>query len=161
MMLGVVASDGNVMPPYFFPCGLKINTDRYLWVMSHVVKPWIDRTWPEDNVLWTQDSAPAHGATKTQRWCEAKLPDFISKELWPPSSPDCNPLDYAIWSYVEKRACATSHPSIESLKSSICQVWNNMPQEFVIKSCKSFRSRIEAVIKAEGGHIEGKRKKKS
>ena len=39
MMLGVVGSDGQKMPPYFFKVGLKINTDVYLWVMAHIVKP--------------------------------------------------------------------------------------------------------------------------
>ena len=47
MMLGVVASDGKKMPPYFFPQGLKINTEVYLNVMRKVVKPWIDTNYPD------------------------------------------------------------------------------------------------------------------
>ncbi len=38
MMLGVVASDGKKIPPYWFPCGLKISQE-YLTVMKEVVKP--------------------------------------------------------------------------------------------------------------------------
>ena len=158
MMLGVVGSDGQKMPPYFFEKGLKINTKVYLKVMKKVVFPWIKQTYPEDNTIYQQDSAPAHGAILTQKWCRENLPDFIPKEMWPPSSPDANPLDYGIWSYIEKRACADSHPNVDSLKASICREWEDMPNQYVAKTCDAFIGRIEAIIEANGGHIEGKRK---
>jgi len=33
---------------------------------------------------------------------KANLKDHWSKEIWPPSSNDCNPLDYFMWSEVER-----------------------------------------------------------
>jgi len=27
-------------------------------------------------------------------------PDFVAPDLWPPNSPDLNPVDYVIWSIV-------------------------------------------------------------
>ena len=39
MVLGVVSSEGHVMPPYFFPKGLRISADDYTNVLSTVVKP--------------------------------------------------------------------------------------------------------------------------
>ena len=30
-------------------------------------------------------------------------PDFIPPSLWPPNSPDLNPVDYAIWGIVQER----------------------------------------------------------
>lgn len=44
MMLGVVASNGARMPPFWFAKGLKIDTEVYLDVLKNVVKPWIDAT---------------------------------------------------------------------------------------------------------------------
>ena len=38
------------------------------------------------------------GARDTVAFLERKVPDFISPELWPPSSPNLNPVDYSIWS---------------------------------------------------------------
>ena len=160
MVLGVVGSDGKKMPPYFFKEGLKINTKVYKWVMVHVVKPWLDETYPDGNYVWQQDSAPAHASAETQDWCRRKLADFWPKELWPPNSPDLNPLDYGIWGYMERKACATSHPNKESLRAAICREWDDMPESYVANTCKSFRGRVEAVIAASGGHIEGKRKKR-
>ena len=42
---------------------------------------------------------------------------IIGVSLWLPSSPDLNPLDYAIWGVLENRINATSHPNIGSLRT--------------------------------------------
>ena len=43
MVFGVVSSEGHIMPPYFFPQGLRINADAYIDVLKMVVKPWMDK----------------------------------------------------------------------------------------------------------------------
>ncbi|QQP40634.1 Uncharacterized protein FKW44_014746 [Caligus rogercresseyi] len=96
MMLGVVASDGKSVPPIWFPAGLKVGTNEYLDVLKTVVKPWLDSTYPEGNYVFQQDSAPGHKAIKTQKWCSDNLTNFWPWGMWPPSSPDCSPLDYGI-----------------------------------------------------------------
>ena len=52
-----------------------------------------------------------------------KISEIIGVSLWLPSSPDFNPLDYAIWSILENKTNATSHPNIE-------EEWNKMSEEF-------------------------------
>ena len=42
MVFGVVSSEVDVMPPHFFPEGLKLNTDGYICILSKAVKPRID-----------------------------------------------------------------------------------------------------------------------
>lgn len=42
MVLGVISSEGDVMPPHFFENGLRVNTDVYVKVLRDVVKPWMD-----------------------------------------------------------------------------------------------------------------------
>ncbi len=46
--------------------------------------------------------ATLNTAKTTQDWLKANLKDHWSKEIWPPSSKDCNPLDYFMWSEVER-----------------------------------------------------------
>jgi len=46
--------------------------------------------------IFQQDGAPAHTAQLTQTWTAANCPEFISKDEWPPNSPDLNPLDFHI-----------------------------------------------------------------
>ena len=41
MVLGVVSNEGHVMPPHFFPQGLRVNSAIYIEVLETVVKPWI------------------------------------------------------------------------------------------------------------------------
>ena len=156
MMLGVVASDGKKMPPYFFPQGLKIGTEAYLKVLRTVVKPWIEANYPDGGYIFQQDNAPGHASNKTQAWLLKNLAGAWSKGYWPPSSPDLNPLEYSVWSVVEARACATPHPNLDSLRLAICTELDNLSFAYLVKTCKSFRGRCEAVIEAEGGHIEGK-----
>ena len=71
-----------------------------------------------------------------------------------PSSPDLNPLDYFVWSYVEKITNMTSHNIKVSLITAIHRVFTELPTALVEKACSQFRIRIEAVIEAEGGYIE-------
>ncbi|KAK6041369.1 hypothetical protein COOONC_21127 [Cooperia oncophora] len=56
----------------------------------------------------------------------SELPDFISAEEWPASSPDLNPLDYNLWSYLESKACATPHPNLVYLKAALIREWDEI-----------------------------------
>ena len=71
-----------------------------------------------------------------------------------PSSPDRNPLDYFVWSYVENITKMISHNTKASLITAIHRVFAELPPALVEKACSQFRIRIEAVIEAEGGYIE-------
>ena len=74
--------------------------------------------------------------------------------LTAPSSPDLNPLDYFVWSYVENITNLTSHNTKASLIAAIRRVFAELPLACVEKACSQFRIRIEAVIEAEGGCME-------
>ena len=84
-----------------------------------MVKPWLDNDYPNGNYVWQQATAPGHKAQTAQNWCQQHLVDFWAWGMWPPSSPDLNPLDYAIWGALERRACATPHINVDVLKDTI------------------------------------------
>ena len=71
-----------------------------------------------------------------------------------PSSPDLNPLNYFVWSYVENITNMTSHNTKVILIAAIRRVFAELSPALVEKACSQFRIRIEAVIEAEGGYIE-------
>jgi hypothetical protein len=154
MVLGVVSNEGDVMPPHFFQKGLKINAQEYLKVMEEVVKPWMDGVANGRHYVFQQDGAPAHNAKVTQDWCQANLPEFWSKEVWPPSSPDCNPLDYYVWSVCERDVNKVPHNTAASLMAKITEVMANLPRDTLAKACRRFRQRIEAVVEAGGDFFE-------
>jgi DDE superfamily endonuclease len=154
MVFGVVTNEGHVMPPYFFPQGLRVNADAYIETLDTIVKPWIDTVAQGRPYVFQQDSAPAHTASKTQEWLAENFHDFITPNIWPPSSPDLNPLDYFFWGIVERDTNKHAHSTIDSLKTAIKDTVADINKDHVIRACSRFRGRIEAVIKAKGDFIE-------
>ncbi|QQP48937.1 Transposable element tcb2 transposase [Caligus rogercresseyi] len=119
--------------------GAEDGAKEYLEVMQNVVKPWLDATYPEGNYVFQQDSAPGHKAKITQKWIEENLAAFWPGSMWPPSSSDCNPLDYGIWVVVERKACSIPHASVDALKAAVEKEWAEMSVDFIVKTCKAFR----------------------
>jgi len=74
--------------------------------------------------------------------------------MWPPSSPDLNPLDFLILAYVQARAGKSQHPNLEAMKLSVTKVWNSLSPDYIKKTCSKFWPQIEAVIEAEGYCID-------
>ena len=81
--------------------------------------------------------------------------------MWPPSSPDCNPLDFNVWGYVESKACANAHQNITALQNSVDKYWMELlTEEHVKKTCDSAWKRIRRMIQAKGNTFELEMKKK-
>ncbi|KYN28030.1 hypothetical protein ALC57_02559, partial [Trachymyrmex cornetzi] len=71
-----------------------------------------------------------------------------------PNSPDLNPLDYYVWSVVERVTNKSRHPNVTSLRTAIEAVFVGMDSATLQRACERFRQRIEAVIQANGGYIK-------
>lgn len=139
----------------FVPKGVKINADTYReLILEGTVIPWAEEN--AENTDWRlqQDWAPAHGAKKTLDWCQANLPGFWNKDVWPSNSPDLNPLDFAIWGIMEQKACAIKHKTVDSLKRALEKAWEEITPEMIAAILKNFRKRLDACIAAKGSHFE-------
>ena len=99
-----------------------------------------------------QDSAPAHQARETVNLLSRETPDFISPTLWPPNSPDLNPVDYKIWSVLQERVCQTRN--VDHLKQRLVEEWNRLDQGIVDCAINEWRYRLRACIRANGGNFE-------
>ena len=141
-------------PIIFVPQGVKVNTNVYIDTILTPALQAAKKHFKDKPFIFQQDGAPSHTSKKTQKWCQDHFPGFWSKEVWPPSSPDLNPMDFCVWSVLEADACASSHVSVEALKSSLEKAWAKMSQETLRKAAEGFRGRLERVIQARGGHIE-------
>ncbi len=154
MVWGIICSDGKKMDPIFFRPKEKCNTSVYYNLLRCKVLLWLKYNFPDASYVWQQDGAPAHTAKKNQTFIKANFAKSWPKDLWPPSSPDLNPLDYFWWSVIEKEVNVTPHPNLESLKSKIKEVWATYPAAMIEKACAKFQPRLEAVVAAEGSWIE-------
>ncbi|QQP49444.1 Uncharacterized protein FKW44_010123 [Caligus rogercresseyi] len=110
MVLGIVASYGNKMPPHFFRPNGKVNSDVYYKVLRYKVLPWLKSTFPRNNYVFTQDGAPAHTSKKVQEICKGNMASF-----WP-----------ANLGFLEGKTNKTSDSSVEALKTTITKEWDNM-----------------------------------
>ena len=118
--------------------GVKLNQENYRNdILVSSLLPWAKEHLKKRPWTFEQDLAPSHGVKKTQMWLSANVPNFISKEEWPPSKPDLNPLDFGIWG-LESKVSATHHKSLEALKTKLRMEWSKMPQDVIRDSCRSF-----------------------
>ncbi|QQP51528.1 Uncharacterized protein FKW44_012930, partial [Caligus rogercresseyi] len=79
---------------------------------------------------------------------------FWSKEMWPPSSPNCYPFDFYVWGVLERESNKPAHNSIVSLKASILEAVASMNREHLVNACTRFQSKLEVVIETDGGWFE-------
>jgi hypothetical protein len=70
------------------------------------------------------------------------------KEMWPPSSTDCNPSDFFMWCIVEREVTKCPHITLASLKVMTSDLMTNLGRQVLIHACKKFWSWTEAVMEA-------------
>ena len=136
MVFGVVSSDVNIMPPHIFEVGLKVNTKMYLEECAEEC----DDPLVQSGGRWQTLGVAAGFGTGPQVQrdpglaSEGELRLCILLSL-APSSPDLNPLEYFVWSYVENITNMTSHNTKANLIAAIRQVFAELPLALVEKAC--------------------------
>lgn len=156
MVFGLMASDGKVMPPIFIPAKESINTECYLTRIMPAVRDWIRRTYQPGQAVFMQNGAPAHTSNRTQAWIQENGIDFWHKEMWPPSSPDANPLDFSFW-YELSRTVGNPVPKNQTeLETRIADNWTRILEPgYVTRTCQAAWNRLQRIVDASGSYIEG------
>ena len=104
--------------------------------------------------IFQQDNAPAHRARETVNLLERETPSFIPPDLWPPYSPDLNPVDYKIWGVIQEQVYRTKVHNLDELKQRLIDVWRGMQQSVIDNAVNEWRKRLRACVRAKGGHFE-------
>ena len=99
--------------------------------------------------MFLRDSAPAHKAKSTQEWFRRQNIELIKPEEWPSSSPDLNPLDYKIWSFLEDIVCARPHKNLEHLKSALVKAVDEIDMNVVRAAIDDWPQRLRACVRQE------------
>jgi len=81
-------------------------------------------------------------------------PGFISPDLWPPSSPDLNPVDYEIWAVMQRRVYQRKIHTVDELNQRLIEVWCGLEQSTVDMAIDQWRKRLRASVLAKGEHFE-------
>ena len=123
-------------------------------MIKNKVLPWVDETFGNAGVTFQQDGATSHIAKLVQDFCEKNFKNFWAKDLWPPSSPDLNPMDFGICSILEQNACTKSHKNVDMLKRKLVKCWKQIDTKTIRAICSKVPSRLRSVIQNKGGYFE-------
>ena len=86
----------------------------------------------------------------------AKTEVGIEAMRFPRYSPDLNPLDFYVWSEIERRVLASPVERVESAKqykARLRRVAMALPGESLQKAVAAVRKRAAAVVAARGGYV--------
>jgi len=93
-----------------------------------------------DFYVFQQDSAPAYRARETVELLTMETPEFIPPTLWPPSSPDLNPVDYKVWSVMQEKVYKKRIKDIDELRARILTAWDEMDQRIIDAAIRQWRT---------------------
>jgi len=79
------------------------------------------------------------------------MPEFISLLLWPPNSPDLNPVDYSVWSILQEKVYKTRITDLDDLKHHIRTKWAKLDHAVI---AAAVRRHLSACVRVGGGHFE-------
>ena len=129
MVWAAISSEGR-SPLIFIDGDVKINKELYIReILAGALIPWTNSLYPDGDWTFQQDGATSHTANMTQQWCKDHCPRFLTKQKWPPSSPDLNVFDFCVWSVLERKACATPATSVKVLKKRLVRKWAEIDQK--------------------------------
>lgn len=111
------------------------------------------------NLIFQQDNAPIHKSRKTKEFFEA---NGLTTLPWPANSPDLNPIEHvwhvlkrSIWkTWYHKSSNINATADTDGLKLRIMEAWKAIDASYLKELVDSMPRRIEAVIKAGGGHTK-------
>ena len=103
-----------------------------------------------DNFILQDDGAPCHRAKKVNDWKEEQC---IRTLVWPPQSPDLNPIENLWWD-VKKGLRTMQSRNANELEANVRQCWGNIPVQRCEKLIKSMPRRIHAVMKTHGSYTK-------
>ena len=150
----------QLVGPVFLPNRLTGN--EYLQVLRNNVEEVFDDMPLQHrrNAYFIHDGAPAHFSIQVREYLNARFGNnWIGRGgpvLWPPRSPDLNPLDFCIWGYLKLLVYLEPIVDVDHLRNKIENSFNHVRQDPGIfeRIRNSFKRRIRACVQANGEHIE-------
>ena len=156
----VQAGGGSVMVWAVFSwhgLGPLVRLDRtltgnaYVQLLGDHLQPFMDFMYPNNDGIFMDDNAPCHRATTVRDWFEEHSGQF-QRMIWPPRSPDMNPIEH-LWDIIERsvRAQNPAPSTFSQLWTSIETAWLNIPAEDFQRLVESMPRRVVALRRAKGG----------
>ena len=131
----------------------KMNADQYVSILEdHMLPSLKDSGISGEEVIFQQDNDPKHTSKKAKKWMEDNNITLLD---WPAQSPDISPIEHQ-WVHLKRELSKYPTPpkGVWEIWERVVEVWTNIPQEVCQNLIESMPRRLEAVIKAKGGHTK-------
>ena len=106
----------------------------------------------KDKWYFQQDNDPKHTSKKADQWFSD---NNIIPMKWPAQSPDLNPIEH-LWQHLKAKLQQYDIPpkGVHELWDRVAKEWTEIPPETCQKLIESMPRKIQAVLKAKGGHTK-------
>lgn len=133
--------------------GRKMDSEMYVEILkSGYVQTLEMHGFEIPESIFQQDNDSKHMSLLTRKYLSENKYRVLR---WPSISPDMNPIEH-VWGYLKnKLSLIKNKPStVGELKTNIKEIWGNIPVEYIRELYNSMPRRVEALLKAKGGHTK-------
>jgi len=127
-----------------------LTADMYIDILRKNLEALLLQVGLEDNFVFQQDNDPKHTAKIAQTFLKSSRIKVLD---WPPQSPDLNPIEN-LWSILDKKVDKTGVTNTESYFVALKEAWEELDKKYFRNLVESMPKRLQAVIKAKGGHTK-------
>lgn len=146
----------HLIGPFFIDGAL--TGEKYLDLLQHQIIPEINNLFPNMNVYFQQDGAPAHYHRIVREYLDTIFPQrWIGRRgvmEWPARSPDMTPLDFFLWGYLKNRVYVNRPSNINDLKARIRLEMQSISPQMINSSIRSFQDRLYYCQETGGQQFE-------
>ena len=156
LMASVAVSKVGKSSIFFVEPGAKVNGAYYRDKLLASMILEMDRLTGYQPYVFKQDEARSRTANETVRFFnQQRYLTLLQPNMWRPNSPDLYPVDYCVWSALERNVYrGRRFENTIEVKEAILQEWEALPQAVINNAIDGFRSRVRLVIAENGQHIE-------
>jgi hypothetical protein len=140
-----------VGPVFFFHDTL--NTARYLQIFNEFVNQIDD--YEVQNGYFQQDGATYHTSHESMTEIRSFFGDrIISKDLWPPRSPDLTPPDFFLWGALKGKEYVNKPRTIQKLETNIRREVAAIIEDVLQVTFANMQRRVRLCRDSGGGHFQ-------
>lgn len=127
----------------------RMDAKQYVDILEENLLPSMEES---EELIFQQDNDPKHTSKLAKNWMEEHDITLLD---WPPQSPDLNPIEH-LWNHIKKELAKYPRQpkGVWEIWDRVSEVWENIEAEVCQNLIESMPRRVEAVIKAKGGHTK-------